>query len=82
MIKIKSVLAAAESRLVDDWRGEAKRLWSIRVALFWGAVSGLYGAWDAFQSVLPAPLFAAASVVMSVSLVGARLTKQTGGDDA
>lgn len=56
------------------------RLWSIRVALAWGAVCGLYGAWGAFQDIIPPVWFASASVVMSMAIVGARVLKQPGLD--
>ena len=81
MSKLQAVLALADARLIDDWRAEIRRLWSIRVALAWAAVSGIYSAWDAFQAFLPAWLFGALSVIMSVSIVGARLTRQAGAVD-
>ncbi|MDB5597363.1 MAG: hypothetical protein JWM36_4324 [Hyphomicrobiales bacterium] len=68
-------------KLIPEFRGMFWRLWSIRVALFWGAVCGLYAAWPAFQDVLPAPIFAALSVVMSMAIVGARILKQPGTDE-
>lgn len=67
-------------RLIDDWRRELLRLWSIRVAVFWGAVSGLFVVWPELGSVIPLPWFAALSVVMSTALTIARLTKQPGAE--
>jgi hypothetical protein len=80
MFALTKLLTAANARMIDDWRSALKRLWSIRVALFWGAVSGLYAAWPSFQDVIPAPVFAAVSAIMSAAIVGARLTKQPGTD--
>ena len=62
-----------------SWR-DISRLWSIRIAVFWGAVSGLFVVWPAFQDALPRPYFAVLSILMSVALVIARITKQTGGE--
>ena len=56
------------------------KLWSIRLALFWGAVCGLYSGWSAFQGVIPAPIFAAASVLMCAAIACARVMKQPGVD--
>lgn len=67
--------------LIDDWRSEAKRLWSIRIALFWGAMSGLVLVWSAFSDVLPTWLYAAGGVVISAAMAGARLLKQPGACD-
>jgi hypothetical protein len=78
---LAKLIAAADRRFVAGWRSEIKRLWSIRVALLWGAVSGLYAAWPVFQDMLPAAVFAGFSIVMSAALVGARLTKQPGAEE-
>lgn len=67
--------------MIQDWKRKFMRLWSIRVALLWGAVCGLYAAWPAFMEVLPPPVFAGISVLMSMAIVGARLTKQPGVDE-
>lgn len=67
--------------MIQDWKRKFMRLWSIRIALLWGAVCGLYAAWPAFMEIIPAPLFAAISVLMSMAIVGARLTKQPGVDE-
>lgn len=67
-------------RLIDDWWNEAKRLWSIRIALLWGAVCGLYAAWPAFQDMLHPILFAAISMIIAMAIVAARLTHQPGAD--
>lgn len=67
-------------RLLENWRDVLRKAWSARVALFWGAVSGLVGVWSAFQDFMPLWLFAGLSVAMSVALVVARLTAQPGAD--
>jgi hypothetical protein len=92
MTKLKAAAAAVESRLIDDWRTEIKRLWSIRVQIISAAVAGLYAAWPAFQDKLPPGKFAAAMVALGVAGVLLRLLKQRrvaageemdlGGDDA
>lgn len=68
-------------KMIDNWRAEIRRLWSIRLAIFWGALSGLYSAWGAFQEVLPPYLFAGVSMIMCAAIMGARLTKQPGADE-
>lgn len=71
--------AAADRRLIADWGKEIRRLWSIRVALFWGAMQGIYSAWPAAQALVPPLVFITVSMVMSAAIVGARLMKQDGG---
>lgn len=68
-------------RLIDDWRALFLQLWSIRLALLLAALSGLYAAWPAFQDVLPPIPFAIVSMVLSMVIVGARITKQKGLDE-
>lgn len=70
-----------ESALIDNWKDEIKRLWTVRVALFWGAVSGLFAVWSSFSSVIPLWLFASLSVVMSAAIAVARMLKQPGAGD-
>lgn len=63
--------------LNDDakvWHG----LWSIRIALFWAVVCGLYVAIPAFQSYVDAPLFAVICIVFSLAICIARITNQPG----
>lgn len=72
---------AAGRHVIDNWRDILRRAWSIRLAVFWGAVSGVAAAWPALDEVVPTRLFVAGSVVFSVALVVARLTKQPGMDD-
>lgn len=65
-------------RLIPNAVRQFKRLWSIRVALAWGVVAGLYMALPAFTDVLPPRVFAGACVLASVAMVVARMTKQKG----
>lgn len=71
-------LKSLDPHLVYDWRTKLFSLWTIRIAVFWGAVSGLAAAWPAFAGTMPLWAFASASVVMCVALVVARLRKQPG----
>ena len=70
-----------ELRLIEDARKAFFKLWSIRIALFWGAVCGLYAAWSAFSESIPAPIFAVLSMIMCMAIAGARVTKQPGLDE-
>ena len=67
--------------LITDARRVWHRLWSVRLALFWGCVSGLYGAWPAFQDVVPLPCFAGLSVALGGLIAVARVTRQPGLDE-
>lgn len=78
---LKTIKAAADKWLVWNWRFAA-RMWSLRLALFWAGVSGLFAIWPELGGMVPAPIFACCSVVMSIALAAARLTKQPGlGDE-
>lgn len=66
--------------LVDGWQ-RAHKLWSVRLAIFWGAVNGLYIALPGFIGTVKATHFAAVSIAFSIMMVIARLTKQPGLDD-
>jgi hypothetical protein len=75
------LLAKLDQKFVADWRGVIKHAWSIRVAMLWGAVSGLVMVWSAFSDVLPLPVYAAGGVLISVIATIARVTKQPGADE-
>ena len=77
---LKPVMDGINSRLIDDWRGLALSFWTIRIALFWGAASGLLVAWPAFASVIPVWYYALCSVILSAAVAVARITKQPGAD--
>lgn len=74
------LMIAANEKLIDDWRTRALKLWTVRIALFWGALSGLLVAWPAFSGVVPLWAFAGASIILSAAVAVARLTKQPGAD--
>lgn len=63
--------------LVPEWR-LAHLLWSVRIAIFWTALAGLWIALPAFQDYFDPIHFAILSVVCSVSIGVARLTHQPG----
>lgn len=68
-------------RLIEDWYRMIYRLWSIRIALFWGGVCGVYTAWPAFQDTIPPLLFTFVSMLMCMAIAAARVTKQPGLDE-
>ena len=68
-------------KLIPNLKRDFLRLWSIRVALFWAAVCGLYGALPALQEIIPAAWFIGLSVFMNMTIVVARITKQPGVSD-
>jgi hypothetical protein len=81
MIKLVAAIWRRELTLIDDWRAQVRRLWSIRIALFWGGLSGLIAVWSAFSEVIPLWLYASVGVIANVAIVGARVTKQPGATD-
>lgn len=74
---VSALAAVADRHLDPDWRNW-HRWWSIRVAIFWGALSGAYVALPAFYGWVPPPIFALICVGLSVILVVARLFNQPG----
>lgn len=58
------------------------KFWSVRIALSWGALSGLITIWAAFQDVMPLWAFALASVLMNAAIAIARVTHQPGIGDS
>lgn len=64
--------------LIPRLKQRFHKLWTIRLALFWGAVCGLYGSFAALQDILPAHWFIGLSVFMNMAIVVARITKQPG----
>jgi len=74
------IVAKFNDRLIDDWRSQILGFWSVRIALFWGAVSGLVLVWPAFAGVIPLWTYAVAGMAMSAAVAVARVTKQPGAD--
>lgn len=64
--------------LVPHWRRVLRRAWSVRIALLWGALSGLVCVWTAFEDALPLWAFAGLSMAMQGALAVARITHQPG----
>lgn len=73
-------LQALDRRLIDDWHREAPRLWSVRIAAFWGALSGLAAVWPAFQGVLPLLPYTLLAMLIFAAIAVAKLTKQPGAE--
>lgn len=67
-------------RLIDDWKSEVARLWSVRVAAFWSAVCGLLLVWPALASAIPLWAYALGGILICVSIGVARFLKQPGAD--
>jgi hypothetical protein len=72
--------SAPQVRLIDNWRAEAKRLWSIRVGLFFGALNGAMLGLAAFVNTIDPIWFLILNILGWTILVGARLLKQPGAD--
>ena len=67
-------------RLIDDPAAQFKRLWSIRVGLFFGALNGAMLGLAAFVYVIPPVWFLVLNTIGWAVLIGARLLKQPGAD--
>ena len=69
-------------RLIDNWRAEAKRLWSIRVAavhaLFWSLLCGLWVLWPALVGAIPLPVYFGVGLLLAGATGVARFLKQPG----
>lgn len=65
-------------KLIPNWRAELRRLWSIRVGLFFGALNGAMLGLAAFINVIPPTWFLALNTLGWAVLIGARLLKQPG----
>lgn len=68
-------------KLIDKTWGEISRLHSVRVAMFWGAVSGLIMIWPALADRIPVVWYAVGGVLISVAFTAARVLKQPGASD-
>lgn len=68
-------------RLIDDWKAQILRLWSMRVAIFWLVIAGLILVWPGLAGEISAPVYALVGVVMVVSFGVARLLKQPGTEE-
>ena len=72
-----SIAALLDQHAAPEWR-VAHKLWSVRIALFWAVVAGLWVALPAFQGYVPPVPFALLCVGFSLAICVARLTNQPG----
>lgn len=68
-------------RLIEGWYDKLKRLWTIRIAVFWVGLSALAGVWGALVGTIPNWVYVTGGILMNVSLGIARLLKQPGVDE-
>lgn len=68
-------------KLIDDWRREVMRLWTIRWSIAVAILTGLGLVWFAFEGVVPLWAFAAIGIAAPVLNVVIRLLKQPPGVD-
>ena len=64
--------------LIDDWKAQLLRLWSVRVAAFWGAVGALVVILSAYLYNTFDWRVGALLIVVSASFALARALKQPG----
>jgi hypothetical protein len=71
-------------RLIDNWRLEIGRLWSMRLAIgsavLWSGVGGFLLVWPALADKIPLPTYILGGLVLSVLFGVARLLKQPGAE--
>jgi len=67
-----------DMKLIDNWRTEIRRLWSLRVAAFWGAVGGLIVVLGAFLNFSFNWGVGVLLILISATFAAARLAKQPG----
>ena len=66
-------------KLIDDWRAQLNRLWSIRLALLSALFSALEAGLPPFVDSIPPRLFATLSAVAAVGTILVRLLRQPDG---
>jgi hypothetical protein len=67
-------------KLIDGWRRELLRLWSIRTALFFGALNGALLGLAAFIDAIDPYWFLILNIVGYATVAGARILKQPGAE--
>jgi len=81
---MKPIVSWCDRHMIDNWRGEIRRLWSIRIAAVWLLVGALVTAApmvsDEAKALLGAKAFFGLFVAGFVSIGLARLLKQPGAD--
>ena len=75
-----------DQHLIEDWRFKLTRLWTLRVALFWAALSAFAAVYPFFGGLVPQAfwpmfLFALSNVFLCVVIMIARMAKQKGVDE-
>lgn len=74
-----------DAHLIDNWRTEWRRLWSVRAGIFWTIAAAIAALLtlisDEAKAWLGVPAFAAVFMVATVSVGVARLLKQPGTDE-
>lgn len=79
---MKPILSWCDRHLIDNWRTEWKRLWSIRLSIFWISVAGVVALTpmvsDEAKSLLGPLPFAIIFFMAFVSVGVARYLKQPG----
>jgi hypothetical protein len=65
-------------RLIDDWKAQVLRLWSVRVAAFWGAVGALVVILSAYLYNTFNWWVGGLLILVSASFAVARVLKQPG----
>lgn len=64
-------------RMIDNWKVEAHRLWSIRISLFVGVLTGVAAVLSAFTEVFNPWLLLSISIIVNVAVIPlARLVDQ------
>lgn len=74
---MKKIVDKIRSRLIADF-GKAHRMWSVRLALFWGALNGAVIALAVFADVINPWLFLTLNMIGYGAIAIARVTKQPG----
>ena len=72
-------------QLIENWRGELRRLWSVRVAVggaaFWSLVGGAILIWPALVDRISIWAYVGGGIALSVAYGVARFLKQPGTDE-
>jgi uncharacterized membrane protein YbhN (UPF0104 family) len=71
------VTKTLDKALIPNWRLMHK-LWTVRIAIFWAIICGLWVALPAFDHILPPLYFALLCIGFSLSMLFARITNQPG----
>lgn len=71
---------SAPVRLIENWKTELLRLWSMRVTYFWIVVGAVVLLWPGLAGSIPTWLYFGGGLFAIVSFQIARLLKQPGTD--